>query len=898
MKELWHALKRDDVLQKLQTQELGLSEDEASLRLRREGLNILKEEKSEGIGRIFLQQFQSSLIYVLLAAAGIVLALGDIIDGIIIIAVLLFNALLGAFQELKAQNTLLALKKFVETTATVLRDGKERVISDIDLVRGDMILLREGERVPADARLLISQNLRVDESSFTGESTPVEKVKELSEEEVERASALLVQERRTMVFKGTTVIAGTGKAVVVATGMNTQIGGISAQLSSIGTDVPLKANIARLSRVIIAGVFVVALFLFFAGVLLFEKDVSEMFKLVVALAVSFIPEGLPVALTLILVAGVWRMAKRNALVKRLQAVEALGQASVIAVDKTGTITKNELVVRKIFAGDRIIDVTGEGYDVSGLFSWHGKEVLPSTLLELAFACRAASLSAASVTMAYSQKDQRWNMTGDPTEAAIMVLGKKGGYEELREASPLIWELPFDAKSKTRLVIREERGERLAIITGAPERILELSLTEERSSLLQPISQERREELEAVITDLTSQGLRVVGFATARVNDSRIENNLLPPFTFGGFWAMQDTVRPEAKEALAMARRAGMRVVMITGDHKLTAQAIAREVGIFREGDLVLTGYDIEGMEEEDLLKAVGEASVFARVTPEHKLRIIRAFRRQGKVIAMTGDGINDAPSLVAADLGVAMGRAGTEVAKEAADIILLDDNFGSIVAAAEEGRNIYRTIRKVLQYLLSTNIGEVLAISIALFVFTEHPLPLIAVQILWLNFITDGFLVAALAVEPKENNLLDRPLALRSGALVDAPLLGTSLFVGAIIAMGSLLVFWQEVSVGSIKAQSMVLATMASFQWFRAWATHAGDESVFAVNPFSNRFLVGAILLVIALQMIAFYTPVMNTILRTVPLSLADWALVVGISSSVLIAEELRKLIRNRFWVS
>ncbi|MDP4008889.1 MAG: HAD-IC family P-type ATPase [bacterium] len=898
MKELWHALKRDDVLQKLQTQESGLLEEDALLRLQQEGLNTLKEERPEGIGKIFLQQFQSPLIYVLLAAAGIVLALGDFIDGIIIIAVLLFNALLGAFQELKAQNTLLALKKFVETTATVLRDGKERVISDIDLVRGDMILLQEGERVPADARLLISQNLRVDESSFTGESTPVQKAEELSEEELERASALLVQERRTMVFKGTTIVAGTGKAVVVATGMNTQIGGISAQLSSISTDVPLKANIARLSRVIIAGVFVVALLLFSAGVLLFGKEVSEMFKLVVALAVSFIPEGLPVALTLILVAGVWRMAKRNALVKRLQAVEALGQASVIAVDKTGTITKNELVVRKIFAGDRIIDVTGEGYDVSGLFSWHSKEVLPSTLPELAFACRAAALSAASVIMAYSQKDQRWNMTGDPTEAAIMVLGKKGGYEELRETLPLIWELPFDAKSKTRLVIREEGGDRFAIITGAPERILELSLTEEKSSLLQPISQERREELEAVITDLTSQGLRVVGFATARVNDSRIENNSLPPFTFGGFWAMQDTVRPEAKEALAMARRAGMRVVMITGDHKLTAQAIAREVGIFREGDLVLTGYDIEGMEEEDLLQAVGEASVFARVTPEHKLRIIRTFRRRGEVIAMTGDGINDAPSLVAADLGVAMGRAGTEVAKEAADIILLDDNFGSIVAAAEEGRNIYRTIRKVLQYLLSTNIGEVLAISVALFVFTEHPLPLIAVQILWLNFVTDGFLVAALAMEPKENNLLDRPLASRNVALVDAPLLGTSLFVGIIIAMGSLLVFWQEVSVGSIKAQSMVLATMASFQWFRAWSTHTGDESVFTVNPFSNRFLVGALLLVIALQMIAFYTPLMNTILRTVPLSLADWALVVGISSSVLIAEELRKFIRNRFWVS
>lgn len=867
-----------------------MSEKEAFSRLKQVGLNVLAEAKLEGIAKIFFRQFESPLIYVLLAASVVVFAMGDVIDSIIIGAVLLFNALLGSFQERKAQNTLLALKKFVQTTATVLRGEEERVIEDANLVPGDVIILQEGERVPADARLLTVWNMRVDESSFTGESTPVQKKEEFSVEDQDRARSFLVQEQATMVFKGTTVIAGGGRAVVTATGKSTQIGGIASQLSSISTDVPLKANIARLSRAIIIGVFIVAVTLFVSGVFFLERDIVEMFKLVVALAVSFIPEGLPVALTLVLVAGVWRMAQRNALVKRLQAVEALGQAQVIAVDKTGTVTKNELVIRTLFVGEKMIDVTGEGYEAEGSFLQYGRALFPQDSPEVSLACKVAYFSAAQVTISYNKKEDRWSVKGDPTEAAIRVLGKKGEYGEIEKAHPLSLELPFDSKSKIRLTVRKDGKTFIAMATGAPESILNISTTEWTSTATREISSERRKELEAIILDLTRKGLRVVGFAFAHVGKNDvIDHETLPRMTFGGFFGMQDTVRPEAKEALALARRAGMRVVMITGDHLLTAKAIASEVGIYQEGDGMLTGYDIEGMKDEELANAVGNTSVFARVSPEHKVRVVQAFRRRGEVIAMTGDGVNDAPSLVAADLGVAMGKVGTEVAKEASDIILLDDNFGSIVAAVEEGRNIYQTIRKVLQYLLSTNIGEVLTISVALFLFTDYPLPLIAVQILWLNFITDGFLVASLAMEPKENNLLNHSNKRHAGELLDTPLLSTSLFVGIIIAVGSLFVFWLQTAEDTLKAQTMVLTTMAAFQWFRAWSIHAGNMSVFNTNPFSNRLLIVATLLVISLQIVAVYSPFMNGILRTTPLSLADWGLVLSVSVSVLVAEELRK---------
>ncbi|OHA65510.1 MAG: hypothetical protein A2674_02725, partial [Candidatus Wildermuthbacteria bacterium RIFCSPHIGHO2_01_FULL_50_47] len=840
----WYAKDVFEVLGELRGTEQGLSEQEAKKRLESEGQNILPEPKTDSVLIIFLRQFKSPLIYILLGAAVLVFAMGDYVDALIIATVLALNATIGTYQEGRAQNTLLALKKFAETKSTVVRGGKEYIVRDRELVPGDVIILQEGEKVPADGRVFVSNNLRADESGFTGESTPVHKMVEMPSEVLELGEGIPVSEQRTMVFKGTMIVAGNGKAIVTATGVRTIIGKISQEIGAISTDVPLKANIQLLSRFIVGATFSISAFLFLTGVFVFGKDLLEMFKLIVALAVSFIPEGLPVALTLVLVAGVWRMAKRNALVKRLQAVEALGQAQVIAVDKTGTVTTNELVTRKAYIAGRVFHATGDGYNPEGNFFLYEELVHPQDFPELQFAGKAAAFSA-SANVSFDEKAKRWNVTGDPTEAAILVFGQKLGYqgEKWEEQFPLVYELPFDFTHKVRLVVREDGNEYRVFVTGAPEHVMALcGMIWMPSGRQSRMTEKERTQLEAVFHGMTREGLRVVAFATAVVKPRRrteaanpfdwIQLNSMPKLAFCGFWGMQDTVRPEARAALTRAREAGMRVVMVTGDHKLTAQAIAREVGIWQEGDDVLTGYDIGTLSDEELDARLGKVSVFARVAPEHKLRIIQGFRRRGEIIAMTGDGVNDAPSLVAADLGVSMGRVGTEVAKEASDIVLLDDDFGSIVSAAEEGRSIYRTIRKILQYVLSTNTGEVLTIAAVLFLFPEHPLPLIAVQILWMNFVTDGFLMTALAMEPKEKNLLNGFQKKPGKYLVDAPLLGVSLFIGLTIAVGSVLVFSHYLQEGVVVMQTMVLTTMACYQWFRAWSARAGDSSLFRISPF------------------------------------------------------------------
>ena len=879
----WHTKEVTEILDAFQSREHGLTKEEAAERLKEHGFNKLPEGKVDGFPIIFLRQFQSPLIYILLAASMVVFAMGETIDGSIILAVLFFNAVVGAIQEGKAQNTLRALKKFVETRATVLRERKELIISDSEVVPGDIIILQEGEKVPADARIITATNLKIDEAALTGESEPVHKIADTLERD-----SLPTAEQKNMIFKGTHILAGNGRAIVVATGALTVIGKISKEIAAVDTEIPLKANIRYLSRLIIITVASISALLFIIGIVS-GKSAKEMFTTVVSLSVSIIPEGLPIVMTLVLATGVWRMSKRNALVKKLQAVEALGQARVIAVDKTGTITKNEMVIQKVYlaggkagAGGKFFEIGGIGYEPKGEIRLNGSAIDSVNHPELLLAGKIAAFCA-NARVLFSEEEKIWRIAGDPTEAAMLVFAEKLGFhkDDLERESPLVSEIPFDYKLKYHSTIHKIENQKLLTVVGAPEKILELS----------QISKEEKQELESVFLSMSREGLRIVALAETRNGPEMLTSEKIKSLTFVGFFGMKDALREEVAEAMQKAASAGIRVVMITGDHKVTARAIAKEAGLYQDGDTILTGQDIDVFSDNELSEKLAKTSVVARVTPEHKLRIIKAYKARGEIVAMTGDGVNDAPSLVAA-VGVAMGRIGTEVAKEASDIVLLDDNFGSIVSAVEEGRSIYKTIKKVILYLFSTSLGEALTITGALLL--GYPLPLLPAQIIWLNFVTDGFLDVALAMEPKEEGLLRGNFERPKKYLVDK-LMVQRMFVMAIPMMiGTLFLFKGYFENDLAKAWTISLTTLAVFQWFNAWNCRHESKSIFQTNPFSNKFLVAATITIIFLQLLAVYNPVMQKLLKITPITVSDWLLIVPMAASIVLVEEIRKFFYRR----
>ncbi len=886
METKWHLLSQEQIFEKLKTSSRGLTLNEVQDRIRQYGFNSLPEKKPKSLASIFLNQFNSPLIFILMVASIITYIIGETTDAYIIFAVLIFNAIVGTVQEGKAQNTLNALKKFVETKATVLRGGAEFIISDREVVPGDIINLEEGEKIPADARVILSQNLKADEASLTGESEPVYKISETLKQEVS------VADQRNMLFKGTHIVSGNGRAVVVGTGSTTVIGKIAREISSIDTEIPLKANIRYLSRAIIITAGIICAVLFGIGIATGES-IRTMFTIVVSLSVSIIPEGLPIVMTLVLATGVWRMSKRNALVKKLQAVEALGQAQIIAVDKTGTITKNELVVQQVWTADKLFDVGGVNYEPVGDITFENNIVDVANHPELLFIGKITALCA-SARLLFSDTEKRWSIAGDPTEGALVVFARKIGFnkEDLLIESPLLQEIPFDYKLKYRAVVNSVENKNLLTVIGAPEIIIELSKNIISAEGARLISEEDRKKLEEVLTTMSLLGQRVIAIGVKENTQNVIKPELISDLTFVGFLAMKDVLRPEVKEAMDRAQEAGIKVVMITGDHKITAMAIAREADIYHDGDDILTGSEIDTMNDYELSDKLPRTTVFARVTPEHKLKIINAFKKRGEIIAMTGDGVNDAPSLVAADLGVAMGNIGTEVAKEAADIILLDDNFGSIISAVEEGRSIYKTIKKVILYLFSTSIGEVLTITGALLL--GMPLPILAAQIIWLNFVTDGFLDVSLAMEPKEKGLLLGKFERPKKYLIDKLMLQRMIFMAIPMMIGTLFLFQKYIDINIEKAWTISLTTLAVFQWFNAWNCRSESKSIFQMNLFSNKFLVSATMIVIFLQLFAVYNPFMHKFLHTTPLLFSEWLIIISIAGSIILVEETRKFFYRR----
>lgn len=887
----WHTKSVEYLFSELKTSREGLPQAEAQERLKIYGFNVLPESKPDGYLRIFLRQFQSPLIYILLLVGAMVFAMGDRVDGSIIFFVLFVNAVIGVVQEGRAQNILLALKNFSESQATVIRDGKYLTLPDKNVVVGDIISLEEGEKIPADARVIFSRELKVDEASLTGESEAVYKNYQVIKE-----VDLPIADQRNMVFKGTHVVAGNGLAVVVAIGQETIVGGMSEQIANIDTEIPFKTNIRNFSHLIIVVIAVVCVAIFSLGMAL-GKPGKEMFATVVSLAVSIIPEGIAVVTTLVLAAGVWRMSKRNALVKRLQAVEALGQARVIAVDKTGTITKNEMMVQKVFVGGKVFDVGGVGYEPQGEIRFAGEVVDPLSHPELILMGQAAAFCTNGRTV-FSEEKNKWQAFGDPTEVAMLVFAEKVGFKknEMEKEFPLVFEIPFSYKNKYHATIHQENKTKRLTVVGAPEEIIKLSSKIWKGGRAHELDALQKEEIENKITEFLKQGLRVLAVAELKEAGENVTAKNISGLTLVGFWGMKDALKKEVKEALQKAEAAGIKVVMITGDHKITAQAIATEAGIFKHGDEIIDGQEIERLTDDELAVKLDRVSVFARANPDHKLKIINAYRKRGEVIAMTGDGVNDAPSLVAADLGVAMGLVGTEVAKEAADIILLDDNFGSIVGAIEEGRHIYKTIKKVILYLFSTSWGEVFTITGALFL--GFPLPLLPAQIIWLNFVTDGFLDVALSMEPKDPQILRGKFERPKKYIMDKFMFKRLVPMALVMAVGTLAIFSFYFEKDLTKAWTISLTTLAVFQWFNVWNCRHKSKSVFKLGIFTNKALFFTTLAVIALQIFAMHNPVMRNILKTTPLSIYEWLMIIAVGSSIIFVEEIRKFFYRKSMLS
>jgi len=882
----WHTESLHEIEKRLATHlTTGLLSQEIAARLSTYGPNKLPEEKGDSLVLLFFRQFASPLIAVLAFASLALLFLGELMDAGVIAFVLLFNAGVGTIHEGRAQNTLRALKKLIETKATVIRGGQEIIIPDVDVVPGDILLLKEGERIPADARIIETIGLRTDESSLTGEFGAIDK-----EKKTLKNKNLPLADRVNMVFKGTAVLSGSGSAVVTETGIRTEIGAIGTALSTATqTDIPLKKEISLLSKEIlyIAGVICGVLFLF--GILN-GNSVRSMFGMVVSLSVSIIPEGLPIVLTLVLAHGVWRMAKRNALVKKLQAVEGLGQIQVIAVDKTGTITKNEMIVRHIRTESALFSLTGDGYNPEGIIRSSDESDI-TTHKDLLKINTIATLTSNAHVM-YSEKLHAWQVSGDPTEAAIVVAAKKIGHpkdmlhRDYRDSG----ELPFHYQKKYHATLHASKNAQILTIAGAPEAILSLSSSLLSHGTQKSFGKKEKEKVEKEIHEYSKKGMRVIAFAYTEYPVHSIitlEESLVKNLTFAGFYCLEDTVRQEAISSIQQASLAGIRIVMITGDHPLTAQAIAEKAGIFRSGDTVLTSQNIDTMDDTEFQNALATVTVFARVTPQYKMRIIQGYKNRGERIAMTGDGVNDAPALVAADLGIAMGKIGTEVAKEASDIILLDDNFASIIAAIEEWRNIYKKIKRVILYLFATNLGEVLLIAGTLIL--GMPIPLIPAQIIWLNLITDSFFDVSLGMEPYQKNILSRTWKTET-SLIDTTMIVRIILMALTTMIGSFIAFSLYYASDLPKAWTLTLTTIAIAQWFNAWNCRSNRTSLFVMNPFSNKFLLGALSTVLVLQLAAIYTPFLQIVLRTVPLSLSEIGLCILLAVPTIFIEEIRKL--------
>ena len=880
----WHELDARAVVAQLGTStDRGLSAREASQRLAEHGPNELAAAPSVAPWRLLLDQLKNVLILILLVAVALSAVLGHATEAIVITIIVLFAAVLGFVQEYRAERAIEALRRMAAPTASVIRDGEEVDVPARELVPGDVIVLEAGDRASADARLVEIVNLQVEESALTGESLPVEKrVEPLAEND------LPLGDRANMVYATTTVTYGRGRAVVVATGMQTEVGGIAGMLQGIDrSKTPLQVSLDRVAMLLARAALGLVVIVVGLGLLRGEAFV-DMLLFGTALAVAVVPEALPAVITISLTLAAQRMVRRNVLVRRLPAIETLGSVSVICSDKTGTLTKDEMTARKIFVGGELLEVSGAGYSPEGGYSRDGEPVEPTaTLVEL---LRAAVL-ASDATVVRDDEEERWVVRGDPTEGAIVVAAAKAGVRRDEHASelPRVDEIPFTSEAKRMTTLHGAKDGVVAYAKGAPEVIVASCTRVLADSGEADLDDPGREALLATAQELAGEALRVL--AVARRRNATLEN-AESELTFLGLVGMIDPPRPEAKAAVETCRKAAITPVMITGDHPVTAEAIARELDVLTTGRVV-TGAELETMDDAELERGIGEIEVYARVSPKHKLRVVTALQKKGESVAMTGDGVNDAPALKKADIGVAMGVTGTDVTKEAAEMTLTDDNFASVVAAVEEGRGVFGNIKKYLMYLLSANLGEIgLLVGASLL---GKPLPLSAVQILYVNLATDGLPALALSLDPPERDLMTQPPRRRNAGIFTKPVVTLIAVGGAWSALVTLSMFTWALSTERVLAEAMTLtfATLVLVEFFKAYAYRSERHSVFE-RPFANKWLNLAIVWEVVLLVLVFNVPFLQDAFGTTGLSPAEWALVLAAASTIVPVLEVAKAVIRR----
>ncbi len=879
----WHALDAAAALRRLGSDsERGLPADEVVTRRAEHGANALPEPPKRPLFMVFLRQFTSPLIYILFVAAALAAVLGHPRDAAVILAVVLVNALIGTYQEGRAERSMEALRQLSALRVRVLRDGQEQEIEALELVPGDVLLLAAGDAVAADARLIEQEALTVAEAALTGESVPVTKGLAALPEGTGLA------DRHNMVFSGTYVSTGHARAVVTATGANTEVGGIARMTEQAEEQkTPLELRIAQFGRYLVAAALVLFVVVLLLG-LLRGLPLDEVLMVAISQMVSMVPEGLPVAMTIALAVGMQRMAAKGAIIRRLAAVETLGSTTVICSDKTGTLTRNEMTVSALWLpAGREIDVDGVGYASEGTLSEGGQAVDPAdesvaALLQAAVLCNDADI------LPPEDDHAPWTVLGDPTEAALLVVAAKAGvdWRSLRESATREAELPFD--SDTRMMATCHCGAdapRRAVVKGAPETVLRLCTPDGAAA-----NQAARTAAET----MAARALRVLAVATLveeTLDTSAGFEGLIGHARLLGLVGQIDPPREEVRQAVAECREAGIRTVMVTGDHKLTGLAIARALGIAREEDRAVDGDELERMNDRELAMELGHIAVFARVHPAQKLRIVEALQARGEVVAMTGDGVNDAPALARADVGVAMGISGTDVAKSAARIVITDDNFSTIVAAIEQGRVVYGNLKKVILYLFATSIDEVLVLLLAL--LAGYPLPLAAVQILWINIVTEGTLTVNLVMEPPEGDEMRRAPVPRDDRLLSRNMLGR---IALMVAVTVVLTFgwfaWRLESGAALDlVRTETFTLLAVCQWFNVLNCQSATRSALSLGLLRNPWLLGGLALGVILQVAVLYWGPLGTMFHTVPIPPADLLSIVAVAGVVLLAEELRKLL-------
>ncbi len=850
----------------------GLSVEEAAKRLKEFGLNELKEKPRASPLQMLIEQFKDFVVLLLLFATLISALLGEWLDAAAIFTIVILNGVFGFAQEYKAEKAIEALKKIVSPKAIVIRDGKTHRIPSNEVVPGDLIVLEQGDSIPADAGIVECFDLRVNESSLTGESMPVSKGLGKGNEGL---------------FMGTLVTAGRAKAIVSSTGMKTKMGKIAELMQKVKEEeTPLQKELDAVGKQLGIAVLGICALIFIAGIAFYAFPFLEMFMTSVSLAVAAIPEGLPAVVTVTLALGVQRMVKKNSVVRKLKAVETLGSATVICTDKTGTLTENQMTVRKMFVNSEFIEVSGAGFEPRGSFT-RKSEPAPASE-EFLLMLKSAALC---TTAALTETDGKWEAIGDPTEGAILaVAGKAGVFKEKLEASyKLVKEVPFDSNRKRMSVVYAGEKEYLSCAKGACESVLSICTKKMENGKTTPLTSNERRKIEKANEEMARSALRVLAVAFKKTskkpeNERGVESELV----FLGLAGMMDPPRPEVKNALELCRKAGIRVVMITGDHRNTAVAVAKELRLLGKEDDVVTGEELDALSEREFDKRVERIRIYARVSPEHKVRIVDALKKKGEIVAMTGDGVNDAPALKSADIGVVMGITGTEVAKEASDMVLLDDNFATIVSAVEEGRTIFDNINKPVRYLVSANMGEIIAIAVA--TFAGWGLPLYPIHLLWINFLTDGLPALALGVDPPAANVMEKPPRNPKQKMLGAKSLLELLWIGTIVGMLTLTVYVYELRVGGYeRATTAAFTTMVVLELVAVFLLRT--ERLFLRDLFSNKYLLLAVVVSIALQLaVTEYAP-LQPVFKTSGLGFRD-LLLVGASCAFLIgACETKKFI-------